>query len=515
MMQLNETTIYSNILLGLDKDLDITKTEYDNAVSRYEAVGKWLAGNGSMLAPYKPDIYPQGSFLLGTLIRPINEETHIDIDLVCRLRGKKDSWTQEDLKTIVGDRLKSHRNYKNMLDKEGRRCWTLQYADSAQFHLDILPSLVDKDYDILLENSKKSIDTSRIETPAIRITDRETWNYSSGTVPELWPKTNPFGFARWFKSRESLLQGRRSLLEKSIHPVPEYREKKSVLVRVVQILKRHRDILFANDPDKPTSIILTTLAAKAYEGEQDIYSALMNMISRMTLFIEIKYDNSRNKNLKWVENPVNPEENFANRWSEKNDKQKNFYAWMESLKRDFNLVLNGNDSTIITENLNKLLKFRTAGNGAQAMVVPNASSLQQTSTKLTTDILNVAHRQKPKWPMELYGWVRVSVKFKLEDQWEYSNFKDQMLPKGKDLHFYAVTNIEPPYEVFWQVVNTGIQAEQARQLRGEIKLAQIAGVGGRRQKEKTLYTGTHWIKCFIVKENVCVAKSEEFIVPIA
>lgn len=506
--------MYSNILLDLARDLDITKTEYENAVSRYEAVGRWLADNGSLLAPYRPDIYPQGSFLLGTIIRPIDEEIHVDIDLVCRLRGKNENWTQKDLKTIVGDRLKSHNRYKDMLDEEGRRCWTLLYAESTQFHMDILPSLVDDDYEIVLEKSLSSMSDERIDTPAIRITDRETWNYSSETVPERWPKTNPFGFARWFKSRESLLPGRRILLEKSIQPVPEYREKKSVLVRVVQILKRHRDILFTNDPDKPTSIILTTLAAKAYNGEQDIYTALLNIISRMTSFIEIKYDNSRNKELKWVENPVNPEENFANRWSEKNDKQKNFYDWVERLKKDFNLVLYGNDSTVITENLNQLLKFRTAGNGVQAMLVPNASSLQQISTKLTTDILNVAHRQKPKWPMELYGWVRVSVKFKMEDQWEYFDFKNQPLPKGKDLHFYAVTNIEPPYEVYWQVVNTGIQAEHAHQLRGEIKHSQIAGTGGLRQKEVTSYSGTHWIECFIVKDNVCVAKSGEFFVPI-
>lgn len=513
MMQLNETTIYSNILLGLDKDLDITKTEYDNAVSRYEAVGKWLAGNGSMLAPYKPDIYPQGSFLLGTIIRPINEETHIDIDLVCRLRGKKDSWTQEDLKTIVGDRLKSHRNYKNMLDKEGRRCWTLQYADSAQFHLDILPSLVDRDYDIVLEKSLRSIDSDRIDTPAIRITDRETWNYSSGTAPEQWLKTNPFGFARWFKSRELLLPGRRILLEKSIQPVPEYREKKSVLVRVVQILKRHRDMLFTNDPDKPTSIILTTLAAKAYEGEQDIYTALLNIISRMTLFIEIKYDNSRNKELKWVENPVNPEENFANRWSEKNDKQKNFYVWIERLKKDFNLVLSGNDSTVVTENLGNLLRVQSLNNVLSQSPTTSITNVQ-TSASVTSDILKVLHRQQPSWPLRIYGYVKLSVKYEVRGRAEYKDFSDPYLPKGINLYFLAVTDIEPPYEVFWQVVNTGYEAKKANSLRGEIRPARSAGIGGLKQKESTSYTGTHWIECFIVRNNVCVARSGEFFVTI-
>jgi hypothetical protein len=37
----------------------------------------------------------------------------------------------------------------------------------------------------------------------------------------------------------------------------------------------HRDRMFENDPDgKPISVIITTLAARAYGGETDVYSAL-------------------------------------------------------------------------------------------------------------------------------------------------------------------------------------------------------------------------------------------------
>lgn len=34
------------------------------------------------------------------------------------------------------------------------------------------------------------------------------------------------------------------------------------------------------------------------------------------------------------------------------------------------------------------------------------------------------------------------------------------------------------------------------------------------REEKTKYTGTHWVECFVVKENVCVARSGEFVVNI-
>ena len=78
----------------------------------------------------------------------------------------------------------------------------------------------------------------------------------------------------------------------------------------------------------------------------------------------------------------------------------------------------------------------------------------------------------------------------------------------------ASTNFPAPFQVYWQVVNTGKEAEHARQLRGEIVLSKTAGVGGLTQKEFTSYTGIHWVECFIVKNSVCVARSGEFVVRI-
>ena len=72
----------------------------------------------------------------------------------------------------------------------------------------------------------------------------------------------------------------------------------------------------------------------------------------------------------------------------------------------------------------------------------------------------------------------------------------------------------PPFQVHWQVVNTGQEAKNANQLRGKIVLSKTAGIGGLKQKEYTSYTGIHWTECFIVKNNVCVARSGEFIVRI-
>ena len=108
----------SDIFTLLSQNLDITKTQYDNLVKSYSAVGKYLEAD-PVFAPYHPVITPQGSLRLGTIIQPINEDDDLDVDLVYRLIEKKANWTQSDIKSRVGNRLKEHGTYKDMLDEEG------------------------------------------------------------------------------------------------------------------------------------------------------------------------------------------------------------------------------------------------------------------------------------------------------------------------------------------------------------------------------------------------------------
>ncbi len=105
----------SDIFEELGDTLDINEEQHKDAVECYSAVGIWLSKSDSTLHTYKPDILPHGSFLLGTMIKPINEEDELDIDLVCRLEGKRRDWTQYDIKNIVGNRLKENGMYENCL----------------------------------------------------------------------------------------------------------------------------------------------------------------------------------------------------------------------------------------------------------------------------------------------------------------------------------------------------------------------------------------------------------------
>jgi hypothetical protein len=354
MLTLEEKKQFSEILETLGETLDISETQYDAAARSYGAVGEWLAKPESSLAPYKPVIRPQGSFMLGTMIKPINEKDDLDIDLVCELTGKRPEWTQYDLKQAVGNRLKANEIYKNMLDDEGRRCWTLIYADSSNYHMDILPSLVCDGYSIILEKAFSDLALNEnYNSLAIRITDKKQDNYYTDINPDNWMKSNPFGYGAWFHNKASFEIRKSILMSDSVKPVPKYQREKLPLQRVVQILKRHRDMMFNGSEDKPVSIIITTLASMAYKKETSIIEALISVAANMRNYIEERYDRNTGKFVKWVINPVNTEENFADKWAEHPQREKNFYKWLDQVEYNIQAIVQKRGLQYIAEAMKK------------------------------------------------------------------------------------------------------------------------------------------------------------------
>jgi hypothetical protein len=337
MLTLEQKQQLNDILEEVGNSLDITKTEYEVVVRSYGAVAEWLAKPDSSLQPYDPQILPQGSFMLGTMVRPVSDEDDLDIDLVCQLKRKPASWTQYSLKQTVGSQIKANGTYKQMLDKEGRRCWTLKYAQE-RYHMDILPSFVSEGYSVLLEKAFSNIEQQEVDDLAIRITDNTLSNYQTDPNMDNWHKSNPFGYAKWFfeiATRPVEIRKTFSLSE-SIKPVPSFREQKLPLQRIVQLLKRHRDIMFDGDEDKPISIIITTLATRAYNDAPgiDIAETLKNIANLLERYIE-----DRN-GAKWVVNPVNSQENFADKWIEHPKRKENFYKWLTQLQADVENIHN-------------------------------------------------------------------------------------------------------------------------------------------------------------------------------
>lgn len=513
LTSLSQTTELNELLKNIGLALDITETQYQTVIDRYTTVGSHLCKDDSPLKPYSPEIKPQGSFLLGTMIRPIIEDDELDVDLVCRLKRKRIDWTQWNVKNAVGDQLKENDDYKRMLDDEGDRCWTLVYHEASKFHMDILPAVIEANQLILLEKSIRNMSQGEIEQLAINITDKRRTDYKSETVSNKWLKSNPWGYAAWFKDRASINQYKSFSIKEAVEPLKEYQKEKEPLLRTIQILKRHRDIMFGGDEFKPISIIITTLASKAYNKEADLFLALKNVLANMENFIVQKFSPEHGRNIKWISNPVNDCENFADKWPLESKKEERFYDWLEKAKSDF-AYLQTCDITQAYRFLKELLGTRSVNEAIKEIGMSNLITETYQPINYQPALLAVKHREHPRWVLNLKYKVEVHGRYKTSTDKNCSITARTTVPKECNLYFVAETTVPKPFEVYWQVVNTGEHAKSLNGLRGGIFPSQTAGRGGLNQKEYSSYKGLHWVECFIVKDGICVARSYEFFVNI-
>ena len=356
----------SPLLESIADALDISESHYTQVVKLYESLGAWLERDESIVACYMPKIYPQGSFLLGTVTKSTSGAEEYDLDLVSELSLQKTEISQEELKSLVGHEIKTYARAMNicLLPEETQHCWTLNYADDAQFYVDILPAIPEAEaFKLFLES--KGYSPSSWSDSAIAITDNTFLNYSQ--IDSDWPRSNPKGYAEWFRSRmrKRVSAIRQSLTRRKIDNLPEYKVK-TPLQRAIQILKRHRDIWFdKNQPAydekaKPSSIIITTLAAHAYYNEGDLQQTLLKILTQMPHYIEYQ-----DKGVTLIRNPVNPLENFAAKWQEHPIRKECFMEWLKQAQLELTEALELSDIHSVEKSLKSYLGEQTIKEGLQ------------------------------------------------------------------------------------------------------------------------------------------------------
>ena len=326
----------SGLLGSIAQDLDIPPELRSAVVSEYAHLADWLKRDAENLFQADAAVYPQGSMRLGTATRPVKASQDIDIDLVYRRDVSRSSVTQEALFTTTRQQIERYVLYRSSVglsvpDLEvGRRCVTLIWK--GRFHLDILPAVPD-------DQARLLGGVGRVDP--LLITDKEL---------RLWQHSDPKGFAAWFDERQTvILTEKRLAAARAAHVEVEDVPAESVatpLRQSVQLLKRHRDIFFqGGDSLQPASIIICTLAAQAYSQESTTAEALQSIVPRMRQHIT-KVDGRY-----WVANPVNPEENFADRWNEASDRPEAFETWLAQAEVHLHNLSSAGDLTVITEEL--------------------------------------------------------------------------------------------------------------------------------------------------------------------
>jgi hypothetical protein len=263
-------------------------------------------------------IYLQGSTALGTAVKPISRR-EFDVDLICFCAGVASGISPAVLKEAVGNRLKEHAIYARLLE-EKKRCWRLNYA--GDFHLDLSPTIANP------------FCANRGEL----VPDR--------TLQE-WHPTNPRAYKTLFDERAALRPTfvRKHVAmqrdEATVEPFPVRETTKGILRRIVQLLKRHRDVFYENNTDDvaPISVIITTLAMQAYaycvrrhvfEDEMDV---LVETIRMMPHFIERPILDGRQGYA--ILNETTHGENFADNWNKDERRAPAFYTWHRQALSDF------------------------------------------------------------------------------------------------------------------------------------------------------------------------------------
>jgi len=206
-----------------------------------------------------------------------------------------------------------------------------------------------------------------------------------------WKGSNPLGYAAWFHKKSQYRMYKFSAIEaRDMQPLPALQatEEKEVLQLVVQLLKRWRDLFYSRSKYPPISVVLTTLAANLYNGEASTADALLNVLEGIVACLDAAH--AKGERLKVI-NPVHQDEDFSERWNNRDDAYKHFdlgirqlakrwreiYMYEDDPKKAFSDLFGGVVGAVVEKRASRLQESRMKSQlGVKALgVITSASSV--------------------------------------------------------------------------------------------------------------------------------------------
>ncbi len=343
-------------ILSIIASLDISPTMYRNAVEKYKVITKFLSDCG-----IEADMYPQGSFAFGTVVRPNAKDpsANYDLDFICQVSGNRSDFTPSELRKKIESVLTSSGVYGGKLEVY-EECFTIEYADisGVGFTIDIVPA-ADETYENKNRLIKKSKSPELIGTAIAIPKHNGNRNYS-------WLTNDPKGFRTWFDEinepflissrvayRQRLFEENRAIYS-SVEEIPNELER-SALQRVIQLLKYHRDVYYAKLKDgddlKPISAIINAVVAQIasqHTPDCSVFELLEFVLNEFNIYAQQEkltfkefsqvYGNrtvfSRPDGKWYISNPANPEDNLADKWNQDGRIPMHFFRWVKVVRAD-------------------------------------------------------------------------------------------------------------------------------------------------------------------------------------
>jgi hypothetical protein len=442
----------------LNNHVNLNQTRVDKANDTFNTLTGFLENADGTSAMFI-DTTRQGSLRQGTIIKPRVDDTEFDVDLLLRL-APQDGWRPVDYLDGVRQVFESSDRYRDMVanDPNIHRCITIDYV--GDFHVDVVPS-IEVDGDCFIMNS----DTDQFEA------------------------TDGDGYARWFEGRNARTGGH--------------------LVRVVRLMKYLRDEHEWN----VKSILLTTLLGERVQNDDttarfsDIPTSFLLLVDRLDLWLQAQ------ATMPTVVNPALPTEEFVRHWnSETFNKFKNDIAEVASKVRTAYASTDADKSAELWQQVFGE-KFAVLDEDLEGGEQVERASLVLGSTAHVEPLSKIAPSGE-----RLTNTARIDAAvYNASGRIRFRGINsDSKVSSGRAILFKVTTNAAEPYDVYWQVVNTGPHAAREHGLRGTFfkgKSLQNTLVNKHNNWEATQYTGRHWIEAFIVKNGVCVARNR-FYVPV-
>ena len=443
----------------LNDVVNLNKTRVDRAMQGIEAVTKFLNKNDIFKNKFIK-VTPQGSFRQKTIIRPATDKKEFDVDLLFELK-EVNGWEPRDYLQILHNEFKKTDRYRDIVDNRQKvRCVTLDY--DSDFHIDIVPCIRrDGSYWII------NRETNQLE------------------------ETDADGYAQWFEHKNSITGN-------------------NYLIKVVRLIKYLRDI--RNMPIK--SVLLTTLLGSEVRDDNqtsvysDLSTALKVLCSRLDSYLQ------KHSNIPVVMNPAIPTENFSRHWNLKQ------YDEFKTKIHKYTAIINeAHDSTDVEQSVAKWREvfgdefpLNEAETGELAKEKVPVFPLGDISH--CRPVADICKTERLEYKVKVNGYLYSKdgrVKFRGINS-------DVRFGSNLAIKYIAYTAVPSPREVYWQVVNTGAHAASDTGLGGNFfkakRLSGTQSISPLTNWERSLYTGKHWIECFIVKDSVCMARSGKFYVNI-
>lgn len=389
----------------------------------------------------------QGSVAMSTVVQNEDGDYDIDVAVVFNKSSLGEKGAQAT-RNMVANALRRKTKQFNAEPEVKTSCVRIKYSDG--YHIDF--AIYRRHYD----------------------TENNRWIYEhAGTT---WTKRELKGLTKWFTEQNVASNGK---LRK--------------VVRLSKMFCKSRDTW----KNMPSGLLQTVLCDEKLQDSYDridelFYYTMKEIVVRLETDVSVAapVDNSRDltprqidiqKMTKWKNRLKSKLEDLDVLFKDDCTKQDALQAWYGFFNHDF-----WNEQLSDSSNYSQL----------STLIIKSVHSFSDTE-QFIEDL----------YPVKLSYSCRISCHVS-GDGWrpkplsEFLSLLRRYLPHNFEIRcVMEYTNCPPPYKIFWKVKNVGPEAERRNQLRGQIVEE------GKSIVEHSRFFGNHYIECYIIKNEVCVAKT--------